>query len=99
MSSDSIGTANWVGNTALHLAALMGYKEICRLLLPKMSLKAINNGNRWGDTALHYAAKRGYKEICEILISKMSIEAIIAVDANNKKATDYLPEIVEWVMK
>jgi ankyrin repeat protein len=76
----TINATNEDGNTALHLATFGGHKEVCKLLIPKMSLKAINAVNWDGCTALYRAASKGYKDICELLINKMSPEAINVID-------------------
>jgi ankyrin repeat protein len=86
--SNSINTVDHYGSTVLILAALDGHKEICEILLAKMSGKTINAANLFGNTALHFAAKGNYKEICEILLTKMSKEAIESRNIGGYSALD-----------
>jgi len=57
------------------LLLLGGIKEVCELLVPKMTPEAINAADKNGNTALHAAILGGYKEVCELLISEMNPES------------------------
>lgn len=56
----------------LHLAAKLGKKEICELLIKEGASTIIEARTKPYDgcIALHFAAMNGYKEICELLIEK-----------------------------
>lgn len=55
------------GETALHLAALHGHKQIVNLLLSCGA--AVNVQDEDGETPLHYAAGKGYPDIVELLLA------------------------------
>ncbi|RWA08874.1 hypothetical protein EKO27_g6231 [Xylaria grammica] len=56
------------GNTALHLAADMGFGEVVRRLC-EQTQSSVNSQGRNGLTPLHYAALSGHYDVAEILIS------------------------------
>ncbi len=57
------------GTTPLHLAALMGHKEIVGLLIAK-GADVNAKGSKYGITPLLNAAMGGYKETTELLIAE-----------------------------
>ncbi|CAL4163460.1 unnamed protein product, partial [Meganyctiphanes norvegica] len=59
------------GNTALHLAAMEGNIQICRLLVDKNQL-SVNKLNKAGKTPLHLAAIHGKFDACKVLTEKRS---------------------------
>ena len=52
--------------TALHLAALKGHFDVCKIIFEQAEDKNYSNSD--GDTPLHYAAKNGHLKICKFLI-------------------------------
>lgn len=56
------------GNTALHLAASRGYKEVVSLLLAAPGCP-VNAVNREGLTALHVAVESGFVDVVDTLLS------------------------------
>jgi ankyrin repeat protein len=64
------------GATALIHAAYFYMSNLCELLIPKMSLAAINAVNSDGETALHIAASIGMHKVCKLLIPLMTIDNI-----------------------
>lgn len=58
------------GETALHLAAKYNNKEICELLLPKMTLNLINALNNEGKTALECAATTELQDLIKMYCKK-----------------------------
>jgi hypothetical protein len=63
----SIGDRDELGSTALHLAALHGYKEIVDLLISKGA--ALNSRNLRNGTPLSIAVREGREEIVQALIT------------------------------
>jgi ankyrin repeat protein len=85
MNIEEINIAAKDGKTALHWAAWRGIKEVCTLLIPKVTPETINAVTEYfGNTALHFAAHNGMKDVCEMLIPKMSFEAINTLDKNGQ---------------
>jgi ankyrin repeat protein len=84
MSPEAVDIADKDGSTALHMAAQEGHKEVCELLINKISPEAIDIVDKDGSTALHMATQEGHKEVCELLINKMSQEAINVADSNDR---------------
>jgi len=65
---------NW---TLLHVAALAGYTDICKMAIEKGVDKEALNGNR--ETALEIAAEQGHAEVFHLLIdsgAKFDVKAI-----------------------
>ena len=63
----AVNATNMGDDTALHLAAAHGHREIVNLLLKhKADLNAVNEH---GNTPLHYACFCGYQNIAEDLIN------------------------------
>lgn len=61
------------GETALHVAAGEGYKDLVELLLANKALveaKATRKDIRAGWTALHFATEAGRKDVVEFLVAK-----------------------------
>jgi ankyrin repeat protein len=59
---------NTNGQTALHIAASKGNKEITLFLISQAA--SISPEDNEGRTPLHYAAEKGHKEIVTLLLSK-----------------------------
>ncbi len=60
---------NWAGTTALHLAAMLGRREIARLLIEKgANLEARTRGGSYAP--LHFAAINGRLGVARLLIEK-----------------------------
>ena len=87
------------GTTPLHLAALMGHKEIVGLLIAKAA--DVNaKGSKYGIAPLLNAAMGGYKETTELLIAKSTDVNVrgflgktplnMAVDEGKKEIADLL---------
>lgn len=55
------------GNTALHLAASRGFKEVVRLLLEHPQTE-LNASNKEGLTPLHVAVESGFIKVVEVII-------------------------------
>lgn len=78
------------GKTVLHYAAEKGLEKVVKVLLTKMSLKAVNivaeDSNH--TTALRLATCNGHEQIAGTLVEKMGPEAISAIECD-KTALDY----------
>ncbi|XP_034248137.1 ankyrin repeat and KH domain-containing protein mask-like [Thrips palmi] len=61
------------GNTALHLAASRGYKEVVSLLLAAPACP-VNAANREGLTALHVAVESGFVDVVNTLLCAEGVE-------------------------
>ncbi|KAJ1527484.1 hypothetical protein ONE63_007457 [Megalurothrips usitatus] len=61
------------GNTALHLAASRGYREVVALLLAAPGCQ-VNAANRDGYTALHVAVESGFVDVVNTLLSAEGVE-------------------------
>ncbi|XP_065580521.1 uncharacterized protein LOC136040243 [Artemia franciscana] len=55
------------GQSALHVAAVHGKKNIVELLIRKIGL-SVDNPDNYGKTALHVSAKNGHKDVVEVLL-------------------------------
>lgn len=55
------------GNTDLHLAAMVGFADVCAALV--QSGADINAKNEYGRTPLYYAARHGHRKAVEVLIA------------------------------
>ena len=53
----------------MHLAALKGHSEVCRLIIENVEDK--NPADNFGDTPLHLAAKKGSLDICKMILPKV----------------------------
>jgi ankyrin repeat protein len=71
-----------VGQTPLHIAALMGDAGLVELLLEKMN--DVNATDEAGATALHLAAQSGHKEVAEVLLAGKA-------NVNARDGTDQTP--------
>ncbi len=60
-----VNATNMGDDTALHLAAAHGQREICFKLISRKA--DVNAVNEHGNTPLHYACFWGYHEISEVL--------------------------------
>jgi ankyrin repeat protein len=85
---EAINFAAKNGKTALLVAAEEGHKEVCELLIPRMTSEAINAVGKSGETALHWAAWKGHKEVCELIL-QMIPEAINAVHQEDNTALHF----------
>lgn len=93
--------AQYGGNTLLHHACYLGYKEIAELLL-KNNVVDINELDGMSRTPLHLAVKFGQIEITDYLISKGADTTIrdIARELPLKSAIDRKDaEIIELLIK
>ena len=60
--------ANEAGYTPLHLAAIQGHLNICKLIIEHREVSDKNPSNRHnGRTPLHLAASNGKLEICKLM--------------------------------
>jgi len=67
LSPLNVNSRNYLGETPLHTAALLGDKEAIQVLV-KAGVE-INALGEDGNTALHEAALGGHEEACSLLIS------------------------------
>ncbi|KAK2705335.1 hypothetical protein QYM36_017391 [Artemia franciscana] len=66
----NVNALNCLNETPLDLAAMLGYVDICKLLISHgTNIKASNNVKRWKPPPLNCAAGDGYIAICDLLIS------------------------------
>jgi ankyrin repeat protein len=65
------------GWTVLHEAAIYGMREVCEVLIPKVSPEIFNTGT---ITVLYLAAREGMKKVCELLIPQIAPDAINVAD-------------------
>ena len=70
---------NGNGSTSLHLAAMEGQYDICKMIIESNTMN-INVRNNAGDTALDKAATEGHSEICRILLENHIDKSPRAVD-------------------
>ena len=63
--SSNKNLSNGYGSTSLHLAAMGGHYDICKMIIEgnKMNTDVRNNA---GETALDKAASEGHSEVCRI---------------------------------
>ncbi|PRP89154.1 Pfs, NACHT and Ankyrin domain protein [Planoprotostelium fungivorum] len=71
------------GESALHMAALMGYGSIVRTLLTQDGIQ-INSRDYENYTPLHHGCINGHREVCDILIAHGS-------DVNAKSSEGFTP--------
>lgn len=69
-----LNATNMGDDTALHLAAAHGHRDVVMLLLKNKA--DINLLNEHGNTPLHYACFWGYRDIAEDLINSGAIANI-----------------------
>ena len=60
---------NFEGNTPLHLAALGGHLEVCKLIFDYVDEKNPDGG--YGNTPLHLAVTRGHVDVCKLFIANI----------------------------
>ncbi|KAK2705338.1 hypothetical protein QYM36_017394 [Artemia franciscana] len=66
----NVNALNCLNETPLDLAAMLGYVDICKLLISHgTNIKASNNVKQWKPPPLNCAAGDGYIAICDLLIS------------------------------
>ena len=63
-----VTTKNGDNLTPLHLAALGGYLDVCKLLIEKGA--DVNAQGKYNMTPLHIAAEKGHLDVCKFLIEK-----------------------------
>jgi ankyrin repeat protein len=61
-----VSTANGIGQTALHLAAMWGHTDAVELLLNADA--EVNLQNQFGVTPLHYAAQKSHYDVAHLLL-------------------------------
>jgi len=64
-SKADVNAKNSDGNTALHIAAIYGYKDMAEFLLA--SKADVNGKNNKGETPLRLALSKGHKDVAELL--------------------------------
>ncbi|XP_051159647.1 eye-specific diacylglycerol kinase isoform X1 [Leptopilina boulardi] len=97
----SLLTTDANGQTALHLAACLGHRDIVRYLIACAPPSIINmTDNDKGQTALHKAAESKFRSICCMLVAgganltlqdrKGNVPRDIAMNANDRELAAYL---------
>lgn len=77
--SVDISTPGPDGDTALHLAALYGHVDCCKLLVEKgADANAVNEQD--GSTVLHDAAAGGYADICHLVLAHAHPDIVTKAD-------------------
>ena len=76
--------------TALHLAALRGHFDICKIIFEQAEDKDQSNAD--GDTTLHYAAYYGHVKICKFL----TLKSELLVSARNDLDDDYYVVLLHY---
>lgn len=66
-------SANYLGRTSIHLAAINGNHHIVQLLLEKEGTD-VNSKENYGQTPLSCAAEIGHQEVIKVLLGKQEVE-------------------------
>lgn len=74
------------GVTPLHVASILGYDEIARLLLKQIEREDIVSQDSEGFTALHGASHNGNVTIVEMLTARMKIQDFALQDRHGRTA-------------
>ena len=77
------------GNTALHVAAVSGNDDGCKLLVSAGA--DVDARNLRGETALHMAASGGHMSNVDVLL-RLGADPTV-VDDSDRRYTDVLPEL------
>ncbi|CAG8509661.1 14255_t:CDS:10 [Acaulospora colombiana] len=81
---DSLSLRNRQQHTMLHLAAMLGYRRLCEVLIDKGI--SVDTQDKYGFTALHYAAWTGKIDIVRLLL--MAGSSDIIPNFNEQHASD-----------
>uniref|UniRef100_A0A7S1LTI2 Uncharacterized protein n=1 Tax=Alexandrium catenella TaxID=2925 RepID=A0A7S1LTI2_ALECA len=68
------------GNTVLHLAALKGYSDVCRILLRRRDFNSFDETNKEHATALHLATGNKHLDCIRAIVSSGRFTAVNARD-------------------
>jgi len=68
-----INAKNKEGETALHLAAMHGFPDLCESILARADFTDINAKEEWGKTLRHLATSEGLSDACAAILARAEL--------------------------